>query len=96
LKSHENRSAGVNNHADFNGDKIKTDKKPEVREKQVFHTFPNQNTIKTSRESKLSTLIPMVIKLSPAKNRKSEKNRFSILFKIKAPSKPACEVSWLC
>ena len=50
------------------GHTIMTDKKPEVREKQVFHTFHNQNTTKTGRESKLITLISMEIKSRPAKN----------------------------
>jgi len=82
----------VNNRADFNDDKIKTYKKPEVREKPVFHTFSNQKTTKTGRENKLGTLISMMIKLSPTKDRKSEKKRFSVLFKMKSPPKPACKV----
>ena len=76
--------------------KLSPKKKPEVREKPVLLTFSNQNTTKTGRESKLGKLILMVIKLSPTKNRKSEKKRFSVFLKIKSPQKPACKVSWLC
>ena len=39
LKHHQNRQGKEVEDADFNTDKIKTDKKPEVREKPVFHTF---------------------------------------------------------
>jgi len=55
----------VKTYVDFNGDKIKIDKITKVREKPVFHTFLNQNTTKTGRESKLSTLILIMVKLSP-------------------------------
>ena len=77
---HENRSVWVKNYADFDDDKIKTDKKPEVREKSVFHTFSNQNTTKTDRESKLSMLNLLVIKQNPTEKPEVREKSVFLLF----------------
>ena len=70
LKWHENRSVWLKNYADFNGDKIKTDKKPEVRDKSVFHTFSYQNTAITGIYSKSSMLNLILKKWNPIKTEK--------------------------
>ena len=80
LKRDQNRQGKEVEYADFNGDKIKTDKKPEVREKPVFHTFPYQNTTKTDRESKLSMLNLLVIKQNPTEKPEVREKSVFLLF----------------
>ena len=46
-KNDQNRQGKQIGYADFNDDKIESDKRPEVREKTVFRTFQNEITAKT-------------------------------------------------